>query len=128
MPRAEAVCPHRFRKWVTSEVLPAIRRTGGYTATETSPAAAGGAADFQVTIPFHHYNDLLQSLIQKQEKIATLEAELGRRAFTGVARVLIQETSLSDEEIARSMEGILGDYLPEWVAWQRRRLQGSRLS
>lgn len=24
--------PHRFRKWVTSEVLPAIRRTGGYGA------------------------------------------------------------------------------------------------
>lgn len=23
--------PHRFRKWVTAEVLPAIRKTGGYT-------------------------------------------------------------------------------------------------
>jgi prophage antirepressor-like protein len=28
--------PHRFRKWVTSEVLPAIRKTGAY-AVETSP-------------------------------------------------------------------------------------------
>lgn len=28
---------HRFRKWVTSEVIPAIRRTGQYNATEPVP-------------------------------------------------------------------------------------------
>ena len=27
--------PHRFRKWITSEVLPQIRRTGGYTGQAT---------------------------------------------------------------------------------------------
>src|SRR4051812_45032909 len=27
--------PHRFRKWVTSDVLPQIRRTGGYSADAT---------------------------------------------------------------------------------------------
>jgi prophage antirepressor-like protein len=27
--------PHRFRKWVTAEVLPAIRQTGSYTAQAT---------------------------------------------------------------------------------------------
>lgn len=28
---------HRLRKWVTSEVLPSIRRTGQYVASETAP-------------------------------------------------------------------------------------------
>lgn len=42
--------PHRFRKWVTSEVLPAIRKTGGYgvqridvEALMTEGMEAGGA-------------------------------------------------------------------------------------
>lgn len=30
--------PYRFRKWVTSEVLPQIRRTGRYVREELSPA------------------------------------------------------------------------------------------
>lgn len=30
----EGSVPHRFRKWVTSEVLPAIRQTGGYLLTQ----------------------------------------------------------------------------------------------
>lgn len=29
---------HRFRKWVTAEVLPAIRRTGSYDVAEAAPA------------------------------------------------------------------------------------------
>lgn len=39
----EAVTPgtvqHRFRKWITAEVLPAIRRTGGYFLAEGSEQA-----------------------------------------------------------------------------------------
>lgn len=30
----------RFKKWVTSEVLPAIRKTGAYVSQETNPAVA----------------------------------------------------------------------------------------
>ena len=32
--------PHRFRKWVTSEVLPSIRKTGAYTKTKTRQCTA----------------------------------------------------------------------------------------
>lgn len=32
------IIPYRFRKWVTSEVLPQIRRTGRYVREELSPA------------------------------------------------------------------------------------------
>lgn len=31
--------PHRFRKWVTAEVLPAIRKTGRYSKPDSSAAA-----------------------------------------------------------------------------------------
>jgi len=35
--------PHRFRKWVTSVVLPAIRKTGQFTTQERSEAAPRAA-------------------------------------------------------------------------------------
>lgn len=34
----EGTPQHRFRKWVTSEVLPSIRKTGGYHTAQTPPA------------------------------------------------------------------------------------------
>lgn len=34
--------PHRFRRWVTGEVLPSIRRTGSYVAPGAQPATAVG--------------------------------------------------------------------------------------
>lgn len=37
--------PHRFKRWVTREVLPSLRRTGGYQMGE---AAADGAPDWQI--------------------------------------------------------------------------------
>ena len=45
----------RFKRWVTSEVLPAIRRTGGYgTATqaaEPETVAASGTGDYERRLP-----------------------------------------------------------------------------
>jgi len=37
--------PHRFRRWITGDVLPAIRKTGGYKASDksASPEAADDA-------------------------------------------------------------------------------------
>jgi prophage antirepressor-like protein len=46
--------PHRFRKWVTSIVLPAIRKTGQFTAQpciDTAPAAARTPADLASLYP-----------------------------------------------------------------------------
>lgn len=40
-----------FRKWVTSEVLPALRRTGQYSAAKEQPAAEPKALENGVTIP-----------------------------------------------------------------------------
>ncbi|CAJ0705431.1 BRO-N domain-containing protein [Ralstonia wenshanensis] len=46
--------PHRFRKWVTSIVLPAIRKTGQFTAQpciDAAPAAARTPADLASLYP-----------------------------------------------------------------------------
>lgn len=46
--------PHRFRKWVTSVVLPAIRKTGQFTAQpciDAAPAAARSPADLASLYP-----------------------------------------------------------------------------
>ncbi|MFX3549979.1 BRO family protein [Ralstonia mannitolilytica] len=46
--------PHRFRKWVTSIVLPAIRKTGQFTAQpciDAAPAAARSPADLASLYP-----------------------------------------------------------------------------
>ena len=46
--------PHRFRKWVTSIVLPAIRKTGQFTAQpciDATPAAARTPADLASLYP-----------------------------------------------------------------------------
>ena len=37
--------PHRFRKWVTAEVLPAIRKTGKYEVTQTTVEERTGLRD-----------------------------------------------------------------------------------
>ncbi|WP_291973030.1 BRO family protein, partial [Candidatus Symbiopectobacterium sp.] len=36
----QGTLPHRFRKWVTSEVLPSIRKTGNYENPQYKPQAA----------------------------------------------------------------------------------------
>ncbi|MBN0494801.1 Bro-N domain-containing protein, partial [Pseudomonas aeruginosa] len=37
----------RFRKWVTNEVLPAIRKNGEYSYVETTPKSAGEPLDWR---------------------------------------------------------------------------------
>lgn len=44
----------RFRKWVTNEVLPAIRRTGSYSFVEPAPKSAGEPLNWR------HKNELQQ--------------------------------------------------------------------
>lgn len=55
--------PHRFRKWITSEVLPSIRKTGGYgTPQRTIQAQALAAAISQ---------RIFQTLMQSESDLRT---------------------------------------------------------
>jgi len=53
-----------FRKWVTAEVLPAIRRTGGYQTP--SPAGGGSALD--------HAEALIKAMREQENRLARVEA------------------------------------------------------
>lgn len=43
--RGNTAAAHKFRKWVTEEVLPTIRKTGSYNAAESSNPIAVGIMD-----------------------------------------------------------------------------------
>ena len=45
--------PHKFRKWVTSEVLPSIRKTGGYQMPKPIPMETVNSADL------HHLSQIV---------------------------------------------------------------------
>ncbi|SOD98548.1 Bro-N domain-containing protein [Caenispirillum bisanense] len=126
--RSKLPAAERFEDWVVGEVLPAIRKTGRY-----EPAGQPAPSDqaFDVRIPFQRYERLLQDLIAKQDHIAALERKLskvaGRDLFVKMAQAMLT-TGLSDEDIAHTMEDVLGSYAPEWVAWQRRKLGESSAS
>ena len=44
-----------------------------------------------------------------------------KRNIKNIARKICEKTKLSDCEIAEIMEQSLGNYMPEWVAYERRR-------
>ena len=55
---------HSFRRWVTGELLPAIRRTGGYQTP--SPAGGGSALD--------HAEALIKAMREQENRLARVEA------------------------------------------------------
>tara|TARA_B100000965_G_scaffold405695_2_gene440772 strand:+ start:819 stop:1454 length:636 start_codon:yes stop_codon:yes gene_type:complete len=111
----------RFKKWVTRDVLPAIRSTGQYIDQQSEPTAVDEPV---VTMSQSKYTEMLVRTIDDQAKIIQfLEVEKERRDMRKnmkIARFYIEETNLSDAEIAQWMEDLIGEYLPEWVAWRRR--------
>lgn len=99
----------KFKKWVTSELLPTIRKTGQYkTNDETSP------------------NETQQDMMMLQNELLRLNhvyqgIKTDRvRTHKNIAKKICEKTKLSDGEIAEIMEEALGDYMPEWIAYQRR--------
>jgi prophage antirepressor-like protein len=80
----------RFRKWVTSEVLPTIRKTGGYSVAESSP---------EYIREVKRYNDLADRFIKTQSKLF-VALDQGRAQDQHTARILVRHTNLSDREIA----------------------------
>ena len=58
----------RFRKWVTNEVLPAIRKTGGYDYVEPAPKCAAEPLDWRVEHELRAIvNDIAQCFWYKQK-------------------------------------------------------------
>ena len=82
----------KFRRWITSEVLPEIRRIGSYGMAPTAPALAGAE------LLAHAVIEAQQMLAAKDERIAALEPKAefydelmdadGTYPFAAVARIL----------------------------------------
>ncbi len=92
----------RFKKWVTAEVLPTIRKTGGYELLKATEDTATIAA-------LRERLALLEELVELQRRDA------GRRrvdAHTAVAVRLMQKTGLDDGVIAEILEPAIG-LMPE---------------
>ncbi len=104
---------HRFRKWVTSEVIPSVRKTGGYGRIAPRP---GTVAVSETELR------LLQTLEGTNRRFLETQARLfeelrekqAQEAATRIARNLILHTGLSNAEIGREAE-----LPPEYVAYIR---------
>jgi prophage antirepressor-like protein len=114
--RSKLPAAERFEEWVVGEVLPTIRKTGGY----------GTEAVLGITaFPTNEVINLLRQQIELQseliESLRKKQKHARRDEFIKTTRVLFHRTSLSDNEIADALSDFLGDEMPEWVAYQRRK-------
>lgn len=103
----------RFKKWVTSEVLPSIRKTGAYHHGQAAESAQD--SDLQ---------ELIEALRDKinllEENRSLVKGQITHDKFKGVARQLFEKTDFNDETIAEILAPGIGTYMPEWISWQRR--------
>ena len=122
--RSKLPAAERFEDWVVGEVLPAIRKTGRYDPAANHPA---GEVPAVLTVPLKEWSGVMSRLIEtQQDLIASMKKDKDTkdvRRCEATARMLINSTTLSDAEIAERMKDMMeGSYMPEWVAWQRRKL------
>ena len=109
----------RFKKWVTAEVLPAIRATGRYEANPSPAGEAGRVRDLEAEIAAFRE----KTIALLEENRALLKRDASQKAadrHAAVALNLIEKTALSDAEIADILAPSLGRRMPEWVAYERR--------
>ncbi len=110
----------KFRKWVTSEVLPAIRRTGSYGQAQNPERGNEWEGK---------YIDALEKMNSIQERLNNVQRELAVGIVRDVrfvqaqevAKVMFEHTEATDEEIAERISHLGEGYInAEWVAWVRR--------
>ncbi len=120
----------RFKKWVTSEVLPAIRKTGGYGVHQSAPPPAAGAGSYNVTLTFEQYSNLMQEHVAVYKDLHRMTVERaieymtpGKKIWTRMCLltdILINETSLTDSDIETMLQKLMEATAPsDWVAWRR---------
>lgn len=103
----------RFKRWVTSEVLPAIRRTGGYGTAATQAAEPETAAE---TLPARETtnDDYLRaaSIVAscKNERLPYVLAYLSKAGLSTVCPVQTQEEQRDRYEIMRLLVKAYNDY------------------
>ena len=120
--------PHRFRKWVTAEVLPAIRKTGKYEAKTTVDDRTGlrNAVNMLVSKKGLIYSDAYHLIHQRfnVESIEDLTLEQLPQAVEYVHRIVL-EGELIIEKVKEPginlnlSESELKDLINTWMAFTR---------
>lgn len=104
----------RFKRWVTSEVLPAIRRTGGYgTATqavEPEETAAAEALPARETTNDDYLRAASIVASCKNERLPYVLAYLSKAGLSTVCPVRTQEEQRDRYEIMRLLVKAYNDY------------------
>lgn len=126
----------RFRKWVTAEVLPTLRRTGQFSMDKAKTARKGTYSAQQFETLYGQYVALYEKHFALQEKhIATLEERLSETKellerekasyknsiYWRLTDALLDHTPLSDDEIASYISDVAEKEVPsEAIAFKRR--------
>ena len=99
----------RFKKWVTSEVLPSIRKTGSYTAPQATPTT-----DAQKLVDTFHCLLKLAHTCGFEKNQALLSADSGTKKLVGTSALsLIDATHLHADQRGRAYTPTeLGRMLP----------------
>ena len=103
----------RFKRWVTSEVLPAIRRTGGYgTATQAAEpeTAAAEALPARETTNDDYLRAASIVASCKNERLPCVLAYLSKAGLSTVCPVQTQEEQRDRYEIMRLLVKAYNDY------------------
>lgn len=82
--------------------------------------------DATVAIRFSEYSGIMGGLInalEAQRELMEIKTKKPASRYNETVRLLIKETSLNDYEIATRMQPMLGEFMPEWVALHRRRME-----
>ena len=119
--------PHRFRKWVTSEVLPQIRKTGSYSKTTVDQRTGlRNAVNMLVSKKGLIYSDAYHLIHQRfnVESIEDLTLEQLPQAVEYVHKIALEGELIIEEKKELSMnlnltENELKDLINTWMAFTR---------
>ena len=120
--------PHRFRKWVTAEVLPAIRKTGKYESKTTADDRTGlrNAVNMLVSKKGLIYSDAYHLIHQRfnVESIEDLTLEQLPQAIEYIHKIVLEGELIIEEKKESSMnlnltESELKDLINTWMAFTR---------
>lgn len=120
--------PHRFRKWVTAEVLPAIRKTGKYESKTTVDDRTGlrNAVNMLVSKKGLIYSDAYHLIHQRfnVESIEDLTLEQLPQAVEYVHKIVLEGELIIKEKKEPGInlnltENELKDLINTWMAFTR---------
>ena len=116
--------PHRFRKWVTAEVLPAIRKTGKYESKTTVDDRTGlrNAVNMLVSKKGLIYSDAYHLIHQRfnVESIEDLTLEQLPKAVEYVHKIILEGELITDPELPSSEKKFsfeFTEYELQQLAW-----------